>query len=386
MTTHVALACGLLCLVIWLYLVVAHGRFWMVTAADNVAPRRVEDLIAVVIPARDEAHSIGEAVTSLLQQSCATHLHIFLVDDHSSDGTVALAREAAVRMGSEGRLSIIRGAALPSGWTGKLWAAQQGVEQALKLSPRFLLLTDADISHSPESVGAMVAIAEEGGYDLTSFMVKLNCRSFAERLLIPAFVYFFFLLYPPRWIRDARRRAAGAAGGCMLIRPEALGRVGGFATIRGEIIDDCALARVVKRSGGRVWLGAASETFSVRAYGSFSEIGQMIARTAFNQLGHSVWLLLGALLGLSLTFLLPLVLLFSGSRIVAAIAAMACLLMYASYVPITRFYGLAPTWAVALPIAAVFYTGSTALSAIRYWSGRGGEWKGRPQDAPSSQR
>ena len=194
---------------------------------------------------------------------------------------------------------------MPPGWSGKLWAVQQGIEQALQLQPKFLLLTDADIQHSPENVATLVAIAERGGYDLASFMVKLHCRSVAEKLLIPAFVFFFFLLYPPEWIRDPQRKTAGAAGGCMLIRPAALARAGGIAAIRHEIIDDCALAAAVKRSGGKVWLGVTQETRSLRAYGSFSEIERMIARTAFNQLRHSTWLLAAALAGLLLTYVLP---------------------------------------------------------------------------------
>ena len=197
------------------------------------------------------------------------------------------------------RLTVIAAEPLPPGWTGKLWAVQQGVEQALKLDPAFLLLTDADIHHAPDNIATLVAIAEAGNYDLTSFMVKLHCRSMAEKLLIPAFVFFFFMLYPPAWIRDPKRKIAGAAGGCMLIRPRALQKAGGISAIRDQIIDDCALARAVKRTGGRVWLGVTPETFSTRAYNSFAEIERMIARTAFNQLQHSAALLAGAIVGMA---------------------------------------------------------------------------------------
>ena len=179
------------------------------------------------------------------------------------------------------------------------------------MNPQFLLLTDADVEHSPDNVATLVALAEAGGYDLASFMVKLHCRSFAEKLLIPAFVFFFFMLYPPEWIRDPRRKTAGAAGGCILIRPAALERIGGIAAIRQEIIDDCALARAVKSTGGKVWLGVTSDTRSLRPYKSFGEIEHMIARTAFNQLRHSLWLLLGAVVGMTLLYLLPLGLLAS---------------------------------------------------------------------------
>jgi len=226
-----------------------------------------------------------------------------------------------------------------------------------------------------------VEIADAGGYDLASFMVKLYCRSLAERLLIPAFAFFFFLLYPPEWIRDPRRKTAGAAGGCILIRPSALERIGGIAAIRQEIIDDCALARAVKRAGGKVWLGATADTHSVRPYHSFAEVERMIARTAFNQLRHSVWMLLGTVVGMVLIYVLPLLLMISGSARLAMLGALAFALMCGAYLPMVRFYGLNPLWAMTLPASAVFYTFATFHSAVKYWRGRGGEWKGRAQDA-----
>jgi hopene-associated glycosyltransferase HpnB len=215
-------------------------------------------------------------------------------------------------------------------------------------------------------------------------MVKLHCRSLAEKLLIPAFVFFFFMLYPPQWIRDPRRKTAGAAGGCILIRSAALERIGGIAAIRGEIIDDCALARAVKRTGGRVWLGATADTHSVRPYNSFGEIEKMIARTAFNQLRHSFWLLLGTVIGMVLTYLLPLALMVSGSARLAMVGAAAFVLMCGSYVPMVQFYELNPLWALTLPFSAAFYTLATLHSAVQYWRGRGGEWKGRAQDRSSA--
>ena len=305
-------------------------------------------------------------------------LHVFVVDDNSADGTAAAARLAA---GSNvQRVTVIAGRPLPPGWAGKLWAVQQGVEQALALNPDFLLLTDADVEHSSHNVGVLVSLANNGGYGLASLMVKLHCHSVAERLLIPAFVFFFFMLYPPEWICDQRRKTAGAAGGCILIRPAALERIGGISAIRREIIDDCALARAVKQSGGKVWLGASANTHSVRPYNSFAEIERMIARTAFNQLRHSGLMLFGTLLGMLLIYVLPLVLLVSGSVRLAMVGAVACALMFASYVPMVRFYGLNPLWAFTLPASAAFYSAATIHSAIKYWRGRGGEWKGRTQD------
>ncbi len=311
-------------------------------------------------------------------------LHIFVVDDNSSDATGEATRQAAANASRAEALTVITGTPLPAGWTGKLWAAQQGVEQALRLKPEFLLLTDADIEHSPDNVATLVNLAKDGQYDLVSFMVKLHCDSFAEKLLIPAFVFFFFMLYPPEWIRDPRRRTAGAAGGCMLIRPAALERAGGLAAVRQQIIDDCALARAVKRSGGRTWLGVSAETHSLRRYCSFGEIERMIARTAFNQLRHSAWLLLGAVVGMLLIYVLPFALLASGSLPLAALGGAAYLMMFVAYLPMARFYRLSLLWPLTLPVSAAFYTVATIHSALKYWCGRGGEWKGRAQDVARS--
>ena len=380
------LIAGLLCLAIWIYLLTAHGGFWRVSGVQAaVQPMgTIDGTIAVVIPARDEADVIGSTVESLLSQTCAQSIHIFVVDDHSSDGTAEVARQAARKSGCSEVLDVIAGSTLPPGWTGKLWATEQGIQRAMQLYPKFLLLTDADIRHSPDNLATLVAVAEAGSFDLTSFMVKLHCQTLAERLLVPPFVFFFFLLYPPAWARDPRRRVAGAAGGCMLIRPEALDRAGGTAAIRGQIIDDCALARAVKQSGGSVWLGVTQDACSTRVYGTFGEIERMIARTAFNQLQHSVWLLLGALVGLTITYLLPLGLLISGDWILALVGAVSWLMMSAAFLPMVRFYGLNPAWALTLPFSACFYMLATLHSAFKFWSGRGGEWKGRAQDIASS--
>jgi hopene-associated glycosyltransferase HpnB len=277
-------------------------------------------------------------------------------------------------------VTVINGQPLKPGWTGKLWALSQGVESALNFEPDYLLFTDADILHDSQNLRRLVGIAEAQDYSLVSFMVKLSCSTFAERLLIPAFVFFFFQLYPPSWIRSDRKKTAGAAGGCVLIRPEALHAIGGVGSIRGEVIDDCALAGAVKQSGRRIWLGLTPSTRSTRVYESFSEIGTMIARTAFNQLRHSSVLLAGTILGLALTFLLPIGLLFSRSIPLAGAGAAAYLLMTMAYRPMIRFYGLPAWWALSLPLAAVFYLGATLASAIRYWGGVGGNWKGRAQD------
>jgi hopene-associated glycosyltransferase HpnB len=385
-------AAGVLSLLIWGYLIVGRGGFWRIRPAAppfclpatslqekpaNENPAR----IAVIIPARNEADVVGRAISSLLRQNGPNSIHIFLVDDGSTDSTTQAAHDAAVAAGLAETLTVIEGSPLPAGWSGKLWAIQQGIERARKSAPDFFLFTDADIEHASDRLFTLVSIAQSGPYDMVSFMVKLACATAAEKLLIPAFVYFFFKLYPPAWIANPRRATAGAAGGCILIRPAALAQAGGIEAIRQEVIDDCALAARVKRSGGCLWLGASATTRSIRPYGSFSEIGRMISRSAFNQLGHSSMLLVLSMVGMAATYLLPPALaLFSHRVAPAALGAAAWLLMMVSYVPVLRLYRLSPLWALFLPMVAVFYVGATFHSAWKYWTGRGGEWKGRVQD------
>jgi len=368
-------------LVIWLYLAFARGAFWHVRPYATpcryaAAPRSV----VAVIPARNEAGGIGAAVGSLLQQDFVGSLRIIVIDDGSTDGTAAAAVAAAEMAGAPERLLIIRGAPLPPGWTGKLWALSQGVGAAAQLTPDYLLLTDADVAHDPLNVASLVGKAEAHGYDLVSHMVRLATVTVAERLLIPAFVFFFFKLYPPRWIARPQSRTAAAAGGCILVRPQMLGRIGGLEVIASRIIDDCALARAVKNAGGRVWLGLTHDTRSLRAYDSWRDIGAMISRTAFSQLGHSYLLLLLTALGLFFTYLLPVGLLFSGNPAAACLGAVAWGLMSLCYLPMVRFYRLSPWWCLWLPLIALFYLGAVLNSALQYARGRGGQWKGRIQD------
>lgn len=366
-------------LLIWLYLVFAHGQFWFVRSAAH-ANLRSERRVVAVIPARNEADVIAESLTSLFNQYFLSPIHIVLVDDNSTDGTGEVAREAARQAGREKDLTILNGASLPDGWTGKLWAIHQGTQEALKHNADFLLFADADIHHDGRNVAVLIAKAEADHLDLASFMVRLSAQTFAEKALIPAFVYYFLQLYPPKWIANPNSKTAGAAGGCILIRREALARIGGHAAIRSNIIDDCALARAVKSSGGKIWLGLTPSTYSIRPYSGFGEIGRMISRSAFNQLRHSVLLLVGTLLGLTLTYLIPIAALFSGHALAAAIGATAWLLMSLSYAPMIRFYRLSLLWSFALPLIAVFYAGATFYSALQYWRGKGGVWKGRAQD------
>ncbi|MCU1255768.1 MAG: hypothetical protein JWM83_2067 [Candidatus Angelobacter sp.] len=380
------IAAGVLSFLIWAYLVLARGGFWRIypaAPASQTNPAR----IAVIIPARNEADVIGRAVRSLLQQAGDNTIHIFLVDDASADATAQAARNAATDEEQAHNLTVIPGTPLPPGWAGKLWAMQQGIEHAANSTPDFYLFTDADIQHAPDSVSTLVSIAQAGPYDMASFMVKLHCESVAEKLLIPAFVYFFFKLYPPAWIANPRRAEAGAAGGCILIRPEALAKAGGIEAIRQQVIDDCSLAARVKYAGGSLWLGASATTCSIRPYEGFSGIGRMVSRSAFSQLRHSNFLLLLSMVGMAATYLLPPALVFAGHRIVpAAFGGTAWLLMVLTYLPVLRLYRLNPLWALALPVAAFFYVGATFHSAWKYWTGRGGEWKGRVQDPRESRQ
>ena len=352
--------------VVWLCLLFGRGFFWWIREARLASGPPPLRRVAVVIPARNEAALIGKAVASLAAQDYPGPLEILVVDDHSTDRTAEAAQGARV----------VAAGPLPDGWTGKLWAVSEGIREAAAFRANYFLLTDADVVHSPANLSRLVAHAEAGGYDLVSLMVELRSETLAERALIPAFVFFFLKLYPPRWIANPKRSTAGAAGGCMLVRRDALERIGGIETIRGELIDDCALAKAVKRGGGRVWLGLSTETRSIRQYASFAEVGRMISRTAFTQLSHSPLLLAGTVLGMSAIYLAPPVLAL-GFR--SWLAALAWLTMMAAYAPVLRLYRRSLAWAPALPLVALFYTAATVASALQYWMGRGGAWKGRMQ-------
>lgn len=310
---------------------------------------------------------MGQAVTSLRPW------RVILVDDQSSDRTAEVAAQAGA--------TVIQAGPLPPGWSGKLWAISEGLKHACSPAPDYLLFTDADIVHGPNNVAELVARAESGNLDLVSLMVTLRCSSFAETVLIPAFVFFFFMLYPPAWVARRDRRTAAAAGGCMLIRPGALDRIGGIAAIHGEIIDDCALARAVQRTGGRIWLGVTGDTISIRGYHTFAEIRAMISRTAFAQLHHSALLLAGTILGMAVVYLAPPLLLFTHNPLAAIFGLATWILMSIAYAPTLRFYGRSAAWAPLLPLVALFYMSATVTSALAYWTGRGGMWKDRVQDA-----
>jgi hopene-associated glycosyltransferase HpnB len=332
-----------------------------VTVAD-AQPR-----VAAIVPARDEAEVIAQSIGSLLAQEYAVPMRIVLVDDGSSDGT---AEVACALPGAEQRLTVISGAPRPAGWTGKLWAVQQGVDAT---NEDVLLLSDADVVHDPAHLATLVAQLERTDVDLVSEMVALNCESLAERLLVPAFVYFFALLYPFEWVNDPMRATAAAAGGTMLVRRRALDRIGGLQVIQGELIDDVALARAVKR-GGRIWLGHSALARSVRRYPGFADLWNMIARSAYVQLRHSPALLVLTIIGMAWLFLLPV---YATLWRPHWIGLAAWMLMAVSFVPTLRRFNLAPWWALLLPAIAAFYMAATIGSGTAYHAGRGTVWKGR---------
>jgi hopene-associated glycosyltransferase HpnB len=366
--------------VTWSYLTLDRGAFWRTKSAqpdarDNAA---ISGGVVAVVPARNEAELVGPVVTSLLNQGVA--ISVVLVDDESTDGTAEVARRASEKAGKADALIVIQSKPLPAGWTGKLWSMHQGIERARASNPTWLMLTDADVLHGAETVANLGLVASHGPYDLVSFMVKLHCESLPEKLLIPAFVYFFFMLYPPAWIRDTRRSTAGAAGGCMLVRAETLERAGGLESIRGAVIDDCSLARLLRQHGGRLWMGLTDQSQSLRRYETFADVEHMVSRTAFNQLKHSSWLLLCTIAGMLITYLAPPLLLLTRSRPSIFMGAAAWAAMTITYSTIVRYYRLNPAWALTLPLAALFYLGATMHSAVKYWKGSGGDWKGRVQD------
>lgn len=370
----ICIAIGAAALAIWCGLLAANGGFWLARERDTAplpAPAAWPEVVAVV-PARDEAEVIAHAIGSLAAQDYPGPFRIVLVDDGSSDGTAELARRAG-----GARLTVCTGAPLAPGWTGKLWAVCQGVTAAG--APRYLWLTDADIVHAPDTLRSLVARAEPKQLALVSLMAKLRCTTLAEHALVPAFVFFFQMLYPFSRVNRPGRTAA-AAGGCVLVRRDALERAGGIAAIRDALIDDCALAALLKRQGP-IWLGLTDRAQSIRAYDDWRSIADMIARSAYAQLGYNPLALIGTLLGLALVYAAPPVLALFAYGLAQGLGLAAWLLMAISFQPMLRFYRRSPLWGVALPLIAAFYAGCTFLSALRHWQGRGGMWKGRVQAA-----
>jgi hopene-associated glycosyltransferase HpnB len=368
---------GVLPLAIWLYMMAARGKFWLMRERDDVGepaePAQWPSVTAVV-PARDEADVIARSIASLLAQDYPGAFRVVLVDDQSTDGTAAAARA----LDTTGRLTVLDGAARPPGWTGKLWAVKQGIDRARTDSaPDYVWLTDADIAHAPDNLRQLVARGEASGFVLTSLMAELNCTTFAERLLIPAFVFFFAMLYPFGLV-SRKGGPPAAAGGCMLVKRAALEATGGIESIRGEIIDDCALARRM-RAQGPIWLGLTHRALSLRPYNHIEDVRKMVSRSAYAQLGYSPLLLAGTLFGMALIFIAPPCTALFSAGLPQLAGALTWILMAAAFQPMLRFYRRSPLWGVALPVIAGFYTAFTLDSAVQVWRGRGGQWKGRAQ-------
>jgi len=372
-------------LAVWLYLIFARGAFWRCSQRDDWPSPQVpaRPPVAAVVPARNEADCIGQTIASLLAQDYPGPWTVILVDDDSSDGTPEIAYRGAD--GNE-RLKVVRSRGLPAGWTGKLWAIKQGIDAAAALPqpPAYVLLTDADIVHAPDSVSRLVAHAERNALVLTSLMVKLHCESFAERIAIPAFVFFFQMLYPFVWVNRRQSSVAAAAGGCMLVRADILCKAGGMDAIRAALIDDCALAKLLK-AHGPIWLGLTERVRSIRRYPAVSDIRRMVVRSAYAQLSYSPLVLGGTVVAMALTYLLPPLLAIFGSGIARVIAVVAWGLMFVAFQPTLRFYRLSPLWGLALPAIALEYMIFTLDSARQYMQGRGGSWKGRLQANVSEQ-
>lgn len=369
------IALAFLPLAIWVFLLLGRGMFWLARDRDDrnepVEPQNWPSVTAVV-PARNEADVIAQSIGSLIAQDYPGTFHIVLVDDQSNDGTAAIARA----LSSNRRLTILDGSSRPQGWTGKLWAVRQGIAQAG--ASDYLWLTDADIAHSTGNLRKLIARAESGEIVLVSLMAKLHCKTFAEKLMIPAFVFFFDMLFPFALVNRPKSQIAAAAGGCMLVKREAFERAGNIDAIKHEIIDDCALGRAMKKQGP-IWLGLTNRAASIRPYERLGEIRRMIARSAYAQLDYSPVQLAGTVLGMSVLFIVPPVAAIFATGIAQIAGALAWAAMVIAFQPMLRFYKLSPLWGIALPAIGVLYTAFTFDSAIQFWRGKGGMWKGRAQ-------
>ena len=377
-------------LAIWAYLLLGRGWFWCCRERDDTAEMSAIDAlmqsgspwpkIAAVIPARNEAELIAQSLGSLLRQDYPGSFSLVIVDDQSSDNTRAEASSAALAAGSAERVRILAGGNLPPAWTGKLWAMRQGLSalEATDEPPEFVLFSDADIAYAPRTLRHLVAIACSKRTVLTSLMVKLNCESAAENWLVPAFVFFFQKLYPFAWVNDVRRATAAAAGGCMLVRRDALALAGGLEALRGALIDDCALGALMKRQGP-IWLGLTEQARSLRRYPALADIRRMVVRSAFAQLRYSPLRLVCTLVGMITAYVLPPVFTLFAQGPERLAGALAWILMTLCFVPTLRLYGRPLLSALVLPLIAALYSVFTMDSALQHWRGRGGYWKGRFQ-------
>ncbi|NEQ78033.1 MAG: glycosyltransferase [Okeania sp. SIO2C9] len=387
-------------LIIWIYLLLFRGKFWLadrrLLPISETEIRKIQywPSISAIIPARNEAKLLRTTLKSLLNQDYPGNFKIILVDDNSKDNTANVANFIAQKNDDLTKLEVISAGNLSSGWSGKLWAINQGINYAKQQTPApdYFLFTDADIEHSSTNIRQLIIKAEQENLALVSLMVKLQCQTLTEELMIPAFVFFFQKLYPFRWVNNPQNSTAAAAGGCILIRNQVLDEIGGIEVIRNALIDDCSLATAVKQksTNKKIWLGLTSDTKSRRSYPDLFSIWSMIVRTAFTQLNYSPLLLVATVIGMKLIYLVPslgiiLGVIFSWWEIVA-IAFLARILMFLAYLPIVRFYQLSPIYAMSLPTVALIYTLITIDSAWRHLRGRGSHWKGRTYSPEKSQQ
>jgi hopene-associated glycosyltransferase HpnB len=363
---------------------VGRGGFWLASERDDWTVSELSSWprVTIVVPARNEAKYIGESIRALLRQDYPGSWDVILVDDDSGDGTGEIARRTAARLEGGHRLQVVRGRALPGGWTGKLWALKQGTEAALRRTPAadYILLVDADIVCDPDVMRRLVARAEEKDLVLTSLMAKLRCENFNERSQIPAFIYFFQMLYPFAWSNRSDRATAAAAGGCLL-RANAFKQAGGIDAIRSALIDDCATAKLMK-GHGRTWVGLTERVRSIRAYTGW-DVGRMVSRSAYTQLRCSVALLFAVIAAMTVTFIAPPLLALFADEMAAWIGLAAWVIMAALFQPTLRLYRLSPLWGLAMPAIAFAYLLFTIHSGLQFARGRGGLWKGRVQAAHS---
>jgi hopene-associated glycosyltransferase HpnB len=358
-----------LSLAIWIYLLTGHGRFWQAgPILTPTNPQTPAPDVTIVVPARNEAETIQRALRSLLAQDYPGRFRVIMVDDLSSDGTGALAQAL-----NDPALTVLRGAAHPPNWSGKLWALSQGIPTEAR---GLLLLTDADIEHAPQHLATLVAKLQADRLDMVSEMVALNCEGPVEHALVPAFVFFFQLLYPFAWVNDPGNPAAAAAGGTVLIRAESLARCGGIAAIRSALIDDVTLARRIKATG-RIWLGHSTLATSIRPYKTLGDVWRMVARCAYVQLNYNPYLLAGTVLGMIIVWLIPPVATLFVPGLPRLLGLLAWIALSASYLPTLRRFRLKPWWAACLPLVAAFYTAATLGSALDHYRGRGVVWKQR---------
>jgi hopene-associated glycosyltransferase HpnB len=371
-----------LALLAWLYLAFFHARFWKPLVEKQHIDPESWPSIHVIVPARNEADLLPVTLKSLLTQDYPGAWRVILVDDHSSDGTAKVAEDTALKNNAALRLNVVHAPEKPAGWAGKVAAMQAGVAES---NADYILFTDADIWHDPHSLRRLAAEAVETRSDLTSRMVLLHCASVAEQLLIPAFVFFFSMLYPFRRARDPESKVAAAAGGVMLVKRKALENIGGLVSIKSSIIDDCSLAKAIKKAGGRdmspgrISLSMTQRVKSLRPYPEIEDVWRMIARAAFTQLRHSPFLLAGTVTGMSLLFFVPALALVFGNPLAISLGFFTWTVMFLLYLPMVHFYRIPLVWAVTMPGAAAVYIGATIDSARLYWQGKGGQWKGRVQ-------